>query len=117
MEQVVAPMGRKGPPTRLTFNPSDDYSTRFGHRTEASIVFASSRDGSLSDFYQKPAGEQGRGSACSTSSIDVAPYQLVFRWTVSVVYRGVSSKGRTEVWVLPLSGDRKPSSIPPSRKS
>ncbi len=93
------------PPTRFTFTPADEYMPVWSP-DGSRIVFASNRDASYG-LYQKPSNGAGNEELLLKSPSEIAP----MAWSPdgrSIVYRGVDRAGFTEVWVLPLFGDRKP---------
>ena len=49
-----------------------------------------------------------RRSSSTKGTVALVPYGLVSRWTVSRLFPHQGTGGRHDIWVLPLSGDRKP---------
>ncbi|PYV30024.1 MAG: hypothetical protein DMG22_21630, partial [Acidobacteria bacterium] len=94
---------KRGTASRLTFDPADDLNPTWssdGNR----IVFTSDRKGNR-DIYEKPANGTGEEQLLfqSNESKDVTDWSSDRK---NVVYD--VDFPMTSVWVLPLSGDRKP---------
>jgi len=91
--------------TRFTFHPSTNYRPIWfpdGGR----IVFASNRSGAY-DLYQKSAGGAGQEELLLKSDASKDPLQ----WSRDgrfLVYTVRDNKTRSDLWVLPMQGDRKP---------
>jgi len=95
----------RGTNTRLTFNPTDETYpmwTPDGTR----IVYASNQNGRL-DLYQKAAGGAGNEDLLLKSDQDKLPVD----WSPDgkfLLYRTTDPKTSSDLWILPMSGDKKP---------
>jgi eukaryotic-like serine/threonine-protein kinase len=94
-----------GTAMRFTFDPADDYSPIWAP-DGSRIAFASNHDGTFG-IYEKLANGSGDEEQLLSSAADIAPRS----WSADgrfIVFRSLGKKRTTEVWVLPLIGDRKP---------
>jgi len=95
----------RGLRTRFTFDPADERGAVWqpgGRR----IVFASNRKGHF-DLYQKSSSGAGSEDLLLESKLDKFPSSCSPDGRF-LLYQTVDSKTRSDLWVLPLSGDRKP---------
>ena len=91
-------------PSRFTFGPAYNWLPIWSP-DGSRIVFASNRDGPI-DLYQKPASGAGNEEALLKSNEDKLPTD----WSSDgqfILYDAVDPKTRGDLWILPLSGDRK----------
>jgi dipeptidyl aminopeptidase/acylaminoacyl peptidase len=95
----------RGTTTRFTFNPSDDQQPVWSP-DGSRIVFASNRDKSYG-IYQKPSNGTGNEELLFRADGDVAPMSWSQDGRV-LLFRRINENGFNEVWVLPLTGERKP---------
>ena len=95
----------RGTSSRYSFGRSDE--TYPVWSPDASrIVFGSRRDGAFG-IYQKLASGTGNEELLFKTAADVIP----LHWSPdggSLIFRSINAKGLGEVWILPLTGDRKP---------
>jgi eukaryotic-like serine/threonine-protein kinase len=95
----------RGTNTRLTFNTGrDDFAV--WSPDGKSVIFASNRAGHL-DIYQKPADGSGEERLLLKSEEDKRPRS----WSRDgryLLYENADPKMQADLWVLPLTGDRKP---------
>ncbi|MCA1602594.1 MAG: protein kinase, partial [Acidobacteria bacterium] len=95
----------RGAPTRFTFDPSFDIHPIWSP-DGSRIVFASDRDGPL-NLYQRAASGAGNDEALLKSDGRKFPDD----WSADgrlILYRNLDLKTNWDLWVLPLTGDRKP---------
>jgi Tol biopolymer transport system component len=95
----------RGLRTRFTFDPADQF-TAIWSPDGARIVFNSRRKGSL-DLYQKPASGAGNEEVLLEDNVDKFPAS----WSPdgkSVLYVSSGPSRSNDLFVLPLTGDRKP---------
>jgi eukaryotic-like serine/threonine-protein kinase len=96
----------RGTPTRFTFDPaSDNYPvwSPDGGR----IVFSANRDGPA-NLYQRAASGAGNDEALLKSEYTKLPND----WSADgrfILYQDLAPKTNWDLWVLPLSGEQKPS--------
>ncbi len=91
--------------SRFTFNPADDVSPIWSP-DGTRLVFSSTRKGN-SDLYEKPAS--GGSEERLLLQEDAAAY--ADDWSLDgkyILYERADPKSYLDLWVLPLSGDRKP---------
>lgn len=95
----------RGIPSRFTTYPAGN-SNPLWSPDGSSIVFSSNREG-LNDLYQKTAGGTGNEEALLKSGEEKWPDD----WSSDgqfIVYQSFNPKTKWDLWVLPMSGDRKP---------
>jgi serine/threonine protein kinase len=95
--------------SRLTFDASQENSAPIWSPDGTRIVFASFRNGK-SGLYQKLANNAGTEERLIESETTIVPTS----WSPdgrSIVYQVVEGKTASDLWVLPLSGDRKPAAL------
>jgi hypothetical protein len=96
----------RGLRTRFTFDPADEL-TSIWSPDSSRVVFNSRRKGHL-DLYQKPSSGVGAEEVLLEDNADKYPVS----WSPDgrfILYRGGSSFGTdSKLFVLPLTGDRKP---------
>ncbi|HYK22991.1 MAG TPA: protein kinase [Pyrinomonadaceae bacterium] len=95
----------RGLRTRFTVDPADESSPVWSPGG-SSIVFASNRKGHF-DLYQKVAGGSGNDELLLETGFDKFPTSFSPDGRF-LLYRTVDPKTKSDLWVLPLSGDRKP---------
>jgi Tol biopolymer transport system component len=92
-------------PTRFTFDPGWDLAPVWSP-DGSRIVFSSARNGPP-DLYVKPAsGGSNEELLLKTSLVKVA-----MDWSSDgkfILYKEINDKGKSDLWVLPLEGDRTP---------
>jgi eukaryotic-like serine/threonine-protein kinase len=102
---------RRGTTSRFTFDPANDQYSAFS-RDNQQVVFASFRDGGWG-VYAKPA--TGVGAEQLLLRVPDATNLGVADWSPDgqfLLYNVLSSKTKTwDVWMLPLTGDRKPQPV------
>jgi Tol biopolymer transport system component len=92
--------------SRLTFDPGEDQNpiwTSDGSR----IVWSSNREGGFSAIYQKLASGVGEDELLLKSDAPVSPGS----WSPDgkfLLYTRTDPKTATDIWVLPIEGDKKP---------
>ena len=92
-------------PSRFTIDPADESSPVWSP-DGSHIVFSSNRDG-VYNLYQRLSSGAGSDEALLKSAEPKTPYD----WSPDgrfILYLAVSPKTNGDLWVLPLSGDRKP---------
>jgi serine/threonine protein kinase len=92
-------------PSRFTFGPANNWLPIWSP-DGSRIVFASNRDGPI-DLYQKSANGAGGEEVLLKSTEDKLPTD----WSSDgqfILYDVIDPKTRGDLWILPLSGDRKP---------
>jgi eukaryotic-like serine/threonine-protein kinase len=95
----------KGPVSRLTFNAMQDNSTPLWSPDGKRIAFASLRNGKWG-IYLKSADGTGDEELLVESETPKAP----FSWSADgkfIAYSVLDPKTKNDIWVLPLSGDKK----------
>ena len=95
----------RGLRTRFTFDPTDDLSPIWSP-DGSRVVFASRRKGHL-DLYQKASSGAGNEDVLFADSLDKFPTS----WSPDgrfILYLATGGTTGYDLWVLPLSGDRKP---------
>jgi Tol biopolymer transport system component len=95
----------RGATSRFTFGPARNFSPLWSPDGER-IVFASERDG-RSNLYQKAANGAGKEELLVGSDEWKRPRDFS-RDGRFLAYSSFHPKTKTDVWLLPLSGDRKP---------
>jgi len=96
---------RRGHPSRFTFDPETDFLPIWSP-DGTRIVFTSSRNGSW-DLYQKATSGTAQEEVLLKSNEGKFPTD----WSADgqfIAYNRMSPEGGTDLWVLPLFGDRKP---------
>ena len=95
----------RGLRTRLTVDPADERSPAWSP-DGSRIVFSSNRKGHV-DLYQKATSGVGSEELLLESNLD----KFATSWSPdgkSLLYDAVDPKSRRDLWVLPMTGDRKP---------
>ena len=95
----------RGLPARFTFGPMYNWLPIWSP-DGSRILFASNRDGPI-NLYQKPASGAAMEEALFKSNEDKFPTD----WSADgqfILYDVIDPKTRGDLWILPLSGDRKP---------
>ena len=98
-------LSRGGAGTRFTFDSASDASPVWSPDGRQ-IIFSSNRDGPF-NLYQKPTNGMKDEEVLLKSSED----KLATSWSRDgrfVLYEAVRPKTKTDLWVLPLEGERKP---------
>jgi Tol biopolymer transport system component/DNA-binding winged helix-turn-helix (wHTH) protein len=97
----------RGASTRLTFNKEDDFAPVWSPDGRH-VVFASNRSGQ-SELYMKLASGEGKEELLLHPNYD--SYAFPTDWSHDgryIAYTSTSAKGKQEMWILPIDGDRKP---------
>ncbi len=94
----------RGEPRRLTFDPAPDIIPRWSPDGKQ-IIFQSNRDGPF-NIYQKLSGGAGSEARLFPSPVTVSPqdWSADGRFLLCAVS---DAKGNWQLWVLPMSGERK----------
>jgi Tol biopolymer transport system component len=95
--------------TRFTFDPGIDFAPVWSPNADR-IVFASATNGPL-ELHLKPSAGTGNVDILAGSSQAKIPMD----WSRDgrfIIYREVDQKNGNDLWILPLSGDRKPYPFP-----
>jgi len=95
----------RGRRTRFTFNPARDYYPVWSP-DGAHIAFSSSRAGRY-DLYRKASNGTGNDELLLMSAENKRPMS----WSSDgrfLLYTAVAPKTKSDLWVLPMQGDRKP---------
>jgi len=96
----------RGVPARFTFDSADDVRPLWS-RDGSRIVFSSNRKG-VHDLYQKSASGAGSEEALL---LQTAQLKYSTDWSPDgrfLLYESTDPKRTTDIWALPLDGDRKP---------
>jgi serine/threonine protein kinase len=96
----------RGTPTRFTFDPAEDFLPIWSP-DGSRIVFASDRDGP-GNLYQKSASGAGNEEELLKTNERKWPTD----WSRDgrfVIYTSLSQKTKLDLWVLPVTGEQKPS--------
>jgi Tol biopolymer transport system component len=92
-------------PTRFTFDPAWDFAPVWSP-DGSRIVFSSAREG-IPNLYVKPAsGSSNEELLLKRSSVNAAT-----DWSSDgefILYREINARGRSDLWILALEGDRTP---------
>ena len=92
-------------PTKFTFDPAWDFAPVWSP-DGSKIVFSSTRDG-VPNLYVKPASGSGNEELLLKSSGSKTPAD----WSLDgefILYSERNPKGKYDLWVLPLEGDKMP---------
>jgi len=95
----------RGTTTRFTFNPSQEVCPLWS-RDGTHIVFSSNRNGQQ-DLYQKNSAGTGNEEPLLHTGVDL----YADDWSMDgryILYESNDPKTKFDLWVLPLTGDRKP---------
>jgi len=95
----------RGAPTRFTFDPTEDFLPIWSP-DGSRIVFVSDRAGA-GNFYQKPASGAGNEELLLKTN----ERKWLADWSRDgrfILYITLSQKTKTDLWVLPMTGDQKP---------
>jgi len=95
----------RGTTPRFTFDPSQENASPIWSPDGRSIVFSAVRNGKWS-LYQRPSNGAGTEERLVESDIQILPMS----WAPdgqSLVYVAIDPNTRADLWLLPLSGDRK----------
>ena len=96
--------------TRLTFDAGiDDFPV--WSPDGARIVFSSNREGGVFNLFEKPSGGGGQEQLLLKTSQP----KMATDWSRDgryIVYDETDATSGADIWLLPLSGDRKPNRIP-----
>ncbi|MCA1631266.1 MAG: serine/threonine-protein kinase [Acidobacteria bacterium] len=98
----------RGSSTRFTFEAADE-GTPVWSPDGGSVAYYSARDGSTA-IYRKPAGGAGEGEAL----INSPGGKLLNGWSPDgrfILYQHFSPETKSDLWVLPLEGERKPAPL------
>jgi Tol biopolymer transport system component len=96
---------KRGTSSRLTFDPADDFNPVWSH-DGSRIFFTSNRKGQR-DIFEKSANGIGAETLVFESKQNKSVVDLVADGRYLVYDTGVSG-ATTELWILPLFGERKP---------
>lgn len=97
---------KRGTSSRLTFSPSDDMDPGWSGDGK-SILFSSDRTGQF-DIYQKDANGLGNTVPVFQSKDHLKLFDDASRDGRYVLYQSQTSSGSSDLWALPLFGERKP---------
>ena len=97
---------KRGTASRLTFNPADDTNTAWS-ADDSRIVFSSNRAGQF-DIYQKAANGLGSEQPVFQSKQEKHVDDLSSDGRYAIYDTAAGNTQHTELWGLPLFGDRKP---------
>ena len=97
---------KRGTASRLTFDPADDTNTAWS-ADGSRIVFSSNRSGQI-DIYQKAANGLGSEQPVFQSKDQAKRVDDMSADGRYAIYDTGAGPMRTELWALPLFGDRKP---------
>jgi len=96
----------RGTTPRFTFDPSQENASPIWSPDGHAIAFSTVRNGKWS-LYQKPSNGAGTEERLVESDIQILPVS----WAAggqALVYVAIDPNTRADLWLLPLSGDRKP---------
>ncbi len=99
----------RGTSTRFTFDPVADHSPVWSP-DGSQIVFASSRDGAVSDLYQK----NSNGVMPEEALLKSDSFKLPEHWSADgrfLLYRIENTQTRPDLWALPMMGEKKPQAV------
>jgi Tol biopolymer transport system component len=106
----------RGVTSRFTFNPAEDRSPVWAPDVSR-IAFLSDRSGA-SGIYQKPInGEMEELLLGTPISSRIMHVESIDDWSADgrwIIYTAIDEKGKSNLWVVPLTGERKPTVIPSS---
>ena len=105
----VTELERGGISARFTLDPAND-NTPLWSRDGTRIAFVSNRDGGIFNIYQKNAG----GTGPEELLLKTPRHKQLNDWSRDdqyLVYQEDDPQTKTDLWVLPLGGDRKPSRL------
>jgi eukaryotic-like serine/threonine-protein kinase len=97
---------KRGTASRLTFNPANDTNPSWSPNG-SQILFSSMRNGPY-DIYQKAADGLGSTEAVFQSSGQAKAIDDVSPDGNYAIYDTAGNASTTQLWALPLNGDRKP---------
>jgi Tol biopolymer transport system component len=100
----------RGVNSRFTFNPAEDRSPVWAPDVTR-IAFLSDRSGA-SGIYQKPINSEMEELLLNTRGMHV---ESIDDWSADgrwIIYTAIDEKGKSNLWVLPVTGERKPTLIP-----
>ena len=100
----------RGVPTRSTFHPGDDFNPSVWSPDSQRVVFSSSRTRKgVVDLYQQPAIGTATAELLWQSGENKTPSGFSPDGRILLVDRWVGSGGgSSDMWALPMTGDRKP---------
>jgi Tol biopolymer transport system component len=103
----------RGVTSRFTFDPAEDRSPVWAPDVSR-IAFLSDHSG-VSGIYQKPINGGMEDLLLNTRGIHVV--ESIDDWSIDgrwIIYTAIGEKEKSNLWVLPLTGERKPFPIPSS---
>ena len=99
----------RGVPTRSTFHPDDDFWPSVWSPDSQRVVFSSSRTRKgVFDLYQRSAAGAATAELLWQSGESKSPSGFSPDGRILLVDRLVSSGSSSDMWALPMTGDRKP---------
>ncbi len=99
-------LGRAGAPSRFTVDPAADFLPIWSP-SGSQIAYSSNRGGGPANIYVQAANGSGQAEPASKS----ATPNYVTDWSrdgLFLAYTDLATTTNSDLWVLPLSGDRKP---------